>query len=135
MATQPDDGRRAWLGRLLPAATFLVGLVLGALVVGAVAGDVGPSTGDTAESTTSPTPTGSAPETTVVVPGACTDAAEAVRSAVRLLRQGAASVRDFDPDELVRVLNELEIVEPRVRALARQCSDVEVNPSPTPEGS
>jgi len=121
-----------WMTRVFPAATFVVGVVLGGLVVGAASsgGSGSPSEPPQAAAPTA-TATAPAPETTVVVPGACNQAAEAVTEAVELIRQGAASVRDFDPDELVRVLDELETLEPQARELAARCSDVDVDPGPT----
>lgn len=124
---QPDQQptrRAARLSRLLPAGTFVVGALLGGLVVG-----VGLDGGDDhgSNSPTTPTSAPSPSNLTVQVPAAaCQDAADAVRQAVRLLQQAAESVRDLQPDQLIDVLNELETLEPRIRELSRQCAAVDV---------
>lgn len=119
-----------WLLRALPAATFLFGLVVGGLIVGL--GGIGDGSGDSGPGNSgTPTTPASTGDTNIVIPAACSKAADAVDEAVQLLRSGAGAVRDFQPDVLVQVLNDLETLDPKLRKLADQCSAVDVTPAPT----
>lgn len=131
--SEPSTARTEWLPRALPAATFLVGLLTGGVFVAVAADPGGPASDSpgpgTATQSTSPA---AASDTTVVVPAACSRAADAVSEAINLFREGAGSVRDFQPEELIRVLDDLETLDPKLQRLAMQCSQVEVSPeSPT----
>jgi len=111
----------------VPAVTFVVGLVLGGVVIGVgVDGDEG-----SPEADPSATPSGAAPtptsDVTVVVPNACIEASETVTEAVDVIQDAVGAVRDFRPEELVDMLNELELLDARARDLARQCAEVEVS--------
>ncbi len=124
---------------VIPAATFLVGLLIGALFVGLgqsgnTAAGKGGSQGDQVKPTASASPSG---ELTVTIPGACRAAAENLRTATALLADSAKSVKNFDPNQLVKLLNELESLDSRTRPLIAQCSEVDISsaspaPSPSP---
>ncbi|CAN5332972.1 hypothetical protein BH24ACT12_BH24ACT12_08480 [soil metagenome] len=111
-----------WMFRLLAAGTFLVGLVLGGLVtwVGTDSDQGAEGSGDNPVPTDSATTPSSDPTQTAAQ--SCLEAAEAVEEAVSLIRGGAAAIRDFQPTELVEILNQLEDLDPRVRTLAERCS-------------
>jgi len=120
-----------WLLRALPAATFVVGLVLGGLLIGLTDNDDGglsEENVDQAPGASSPT-TGSS-TTAVLVPAACAEASGEVELAVGLMRDGAAAVRDVQPEELTRVLNSLEDTQTRLDELAQRCSEIDVEPTP-----
>lgn len=122
--------------RLLPAATFLVGLTLGGVLVAVGAGGGGSEGDASGEPTSSPSPTAGgslAPgDTVVTVPLACEESAENLREATGLLRDSLGSVRDFDPDRLVEILNRLEEIDEDTRPLLDECSvDVSRSPSAT----
>lgn len=126
-----------WGGLLIPAGTFLVGLLIGGLVIG-----VGRSGGDSSDpagddgSSSSPSPTtaGSAApgETVVTVPAACQEAGGKVREATKLLRSTVGDVRNFKPDKIVDTLNRLEDLDSQIRPLLQECSQVEVTTGATP---
>ncbi len=59
---------------------------------------------------------------TVVVPSECIDAARTINEAVALFRGGVDSVRDFQPEELVRLLNEVKDLDRQVSELAQKCA-------------
>ena len=113
----------------VPAVTFIVGLLLGGVVIGAGMGG-----GDSPESDAGPTTPGAGPTPTsdvnVVVPNACLEAAATVNEAMDLIQDGVGAVRDFRPEELVEMLNQLELLDARARDLAQQCSQVDVSRSP-----
>lgn len=124
-AVPADGAGRRWGAVLLPAATFVVGLVLGWAVVavgeqddvgGALLGDPSPSA--------SPEPSEEPGEGDLVmlIPGECREAAENLQEATRVLRDSLGSVRDFDPDVLVDNLNRLEQLDDETRPLIDRCS-------------
>lgn len=135
----PPTSRAGWMLKALPAITFVVGVVIGGVFVGVgLDGDDSP---DASKPTATRDPGGSeaTSDTAIVIPAACSQAAEAVTEAVSLIREGAASVRDFQPKQLIEVLDELEVLDPELQRLAQRCSAVDVIPSsptsagPTPE--
>lgn len=124
--------------RLLPATTFVLGLIIGGLFVGlgSFGQDAQSRPGISGDGVTGPT--GQTPTTTgtaIVIPEACSGAATAVNEALRLLRTGAGAVRDFQPKILVQVLDDLEVLDPKLRRLADQCSAVDVAPATGPSSS
>lgn len=141
-----ETPRKQWGVVLIPSATFLVGLLIGGLLlgVGRTSGDsAGADPGDGASAgSSSATGSAAAPgDTVVTVPAACRRAAEKVRQATSLLRSTVGDVRKFKPDEIVRALNRLEDLDSQTRPLLRQCSQVDVSsgaapvPSSSPTGS
>jgi hypothetical protein len=127
-----QQGGSSWssiLPVLVPALTFLVGIALGAGVL--LLSDTGDDGDAEPTSPTSPAETGGAGDTVVVVPAACEEAAANLTEATQLLDDVAGSIRDFRPNELVDLLNELEALDQETRSLASECSsDVEVTEGP-----
>jgi len=115
----------------VPAITFVVGLLLGALVVGVgLDGDGTATDGDSTETPTSgadPTPTD---DVQVVVPQECLQAAQTVTEATNLIRSGVEAIRDFRPDELADLLDRLEDLDAEAQDQAAQCSQVDVSQTP-----
>lgn len=101
------------LSWIIPAATFLVGLLLGGLVVAAstagedddVAGPVPSATEPTGEPTTSP---GSRPDATVTVPGSCLDVAEGTEDLLGLVQEAATAAQELDASELSSIVRQLQ---------------------------
>jgi len=119
--------RPAWFLAAAPAATFLVGVLIGGLVFGVAIKNDGSGDASSIRSTTPPTVTGpTSSDVTVTVPGACEDAAAVVQQSLDLLRQAATAVRDFNPSEVVDVLDQLEEADAELRELSTQCSAVDV---------
>ncbi len=136
-----EDRRGGAAGRALawlPAGTFVLGVLLGGLVVG-VALDGGD--GSRAQGTPSPSPTqasSSAGGTAVVVPDECLAAAQTVRDATALIRDNVSAIRDFRAQKIIDFLNQLEDLDQRAREEANACRDVTVTstaPSASPAGS
>ncbi len=129
-----EPGWQRWAVRLLPALTFLVGLGLGAVVVLASEPerDV-PQTAAEAPAAASPEPGEGTADTVVTLPGACEDAADSLTEATRLIDDVAGAVRDFRPDELVGLLDQLEDLDAQVRSQTAECSRVDVSESASPE--
>ncbi|CAN5436467.1 hypothetical protein BH18ACT8_BH18ACT8_09680 [soil metagenome] len=127
---QPPRASPAWLTLAVPAATFLIGLVLGGVVVGV--GTDGDDSSLEPTVTTPPADAAGSPtaSVTVVVPEACIQAAETVNQATALIRDGVSSIRDFQPEQLVDLLNQLEDLDAQARAQAQECSKVDVSQTP-----
>lgn len=127
---EPQRGGGWWFA-VIPALTLLVGLVLGGLLVGIT--DVGSQTPQ-AEPTTTSTPSPGDPTATrdvaVVVPQECLEAAETVQEAAELIRDGASAIREFRPDELITLLDELEDLDALAREQATACEEVDVSRTP-----
>ncbi|MDQ3484475.1 MAG: hypothetical protein M3445_03560 [Actinomycetota bacterium] len=116
-----------------PAIALLVGLVLGGLVVGVASTE---SDSDSADDTVpSPSASTSAPGTSVVVPDSCLQSAETVAEATALIRNGVGAIRDFRPEEILDLLDELEDLDAQAREQAAMCADVEIADVPLPSGS
>lgn len=114
-----------WLSRVVPAVTFLVGLLLGGLGVWLTAGDESPDTNAAQDTPSASPPTATSPPTTITVPAACAEAGREAEQAVGLMRDAAAAVRDVRPGDLAELLNSLEDSQLRLEELAQQCSAVE----------
>jgi len=115
-----------WWSRLVPAATFVVGLLLGGLLIG-LGADGGGSTDEAEEATpTESTATPGDSPTAVLVPASCAEAGQEAELAVQLMRDGAAAVRDVQPEKLADVLDDLEDTQARLEELSAACSWVDV---------
>lgn len=128
-------------GVLIPAATFLVGLLIGGLLIGVGRSGGGSSgaagqdgSGSSSSSDPSATTTSSATpgETVVTVPAACQEATDKVAEATRLLRSTVEDVQNFKPDKIIDALNRLEDLDREIRPLLKECSRVEVTTGATP---
>ena len=127
-----DDSSWSWLGVLVPTVTFVVGLVLGGVLVYANnGGDASEVAAPESESETSASPSAADQDTLVTLPAACDQAATKVREAYDLLRQAVGQVQDLQADALVDTLNSLEDVDAEARVLVSECSEVQVSTSPT----
>jgi hypothetical protein len=117
---------------LLPALTFVVGVVLGGVVVGAItSGDDGAGTAPGGAGTAtaggrSPGPAatpspGTSSGLTVTVPAECAALAADARDAANLLEQGATAARDLDADALADVARRMQDARDRLVARAEAC--------------
>ncbi|MEP7090753.1 MAG: hypothetical protein ABI776_11670 [Nocardioidaceae bacterium] len=142
--------KQGWGGLLIPAATFLVGLLIGGLVIGVgrsggdssnAAGDPASSSGASGSPSSTTGASASPGETVVTVPAECQKAADKVREATKLLRSTVGDVRNFKPNQIIDALNRLEDLDNQTRPLLHRCSQVEVTtgatlvPSASPSGS
>ena len=126
----PTSTHPRWMTTALPALTFLLGAVIGGVFIGVGLGSDDSSSEGTASSTApSPSESTADPGTAVILPAACSEAADKVSEALALIREGAAAIGNFEPKELTRVLNELEDLDPQLRDLANQCSAVDITTS------
>lgn len=105
--------------------TFLVGLVLGGVVI--FAGTAGDDDEPTASPDASQAPDVSASEdpdsTDVVVrvPQSCLDAADGALEASQQVDDAVAAVRDLDARRLQEIVDEVQRLQPDVRDQAEQC--------------
>lgn len=116
----------------LPALALVVGIALGALVVGvATDNDDTPAPDDA--------PTASAAEsgdsTAVIVPDACRQAAASVAAATDLLRAAVSDIRNFRAEKILDLLNQLEDLDTQAREQAALCTDIKVTTVPSPNES
>lgn len=111
---------------LLPALTFLIGLLLGGVLVAVTGmGDNG-SDDDRAQATDAPTtpdPQASASDLTVTIPGSCVDAAELSEDVLDLADRAAAALRDLDAGELPSLIADMEALSAQVREAADRCRE------------
>lgn len=134
--TQPRDpgGSRSAAFVLVPAATFLVGLLLGAALVW-VAGPDQSTPDDEPRTETSPTAPAS-PSTPaaedLVIPADCVQAVESAREVVDRLRQAVDAVSNLDTERLLDILDELERLDRQIREDASECRPRSTS---TPSGS
>jgi hypothetical protein len=125
------DGPLRRITWLLPALAFVVGLVLGGVVVGAIAsGSDGAEEagGSTATAGGAPRPTapaspGSSGDTTATirVPAECAALAGDARNAAALLQQAAKAARDLDANALADVARRMQDERDRLTAQADAC--------------
>lgn len=148
-SASPND-ESAWKrwSVLLPALTFLVGLALGAAVVGVAStsddGVEGPSAQQTAAPPLSPSPASS--DLVVTIPAACVEAAEKAELAFDVLQDAASAVRDLDARRLAEVVDLAQAEQTEVDRLVNECRSqagtqlleptpqppVQATPAPTP---
>lgn len=126
-------GRASKLFWIVPALTFLAGLVLGGVLIG-VAGTgsddvpgLGPDDGEeTAEAGESPSPESATEPTqdrTVTVPASCLEVAQLSQEAIDLTREAAEAVGSLDARRLQEIVDELQALEPEINELAARCQD------------
>lgn len=138
-APPTNRGGISTLTWLLPAATFLVGLVIGFAVWGASGND-----GDdesqaqgrpSATDSTSPE-NGNGQTATLTVPQSCLDAVEESELTLDLVDEAVQAIGDLDAARLQEIVDELQGASERIRDLGDECresADVTVGtPSSTP---
>ncbi len=125
-----------WGYAVVPAATFVVGLLIGALVTGA-GSDSGDEPAATETVSVSPSPSESA-DTEVRVPRECVEAAETAEEATQLILDNLSAIQDFQGQRIIDMLDRLEELSGETRELSKSCSDIDVSSvdaSPTNEVS
>ncbi len=133
-AVAPVPGGRRWWW-LLPALTFLIGLVLGGVVIGATrSGSSTPAASPTQTQTQTlssgtPAPTGAEAPTvaTVVVPAECLKVAQDSQLLVDLTKQAAAAARDLDAAKLSDLVRQIDTAQTTLREHAASCQSVEAS--------
>lgn len=121
----PATGESAWQrwSVLLPALTFLVGLALGAAVVGVAStsddGVEGPSAQQSAAPAADPSPTPS--DLVLTVPASCVEAADKAELAFNVLQDAASAVRDLDARRLAEVVDLAQSEQAEVDRLVTMC--------------
>lgn len=122
--TSGRGGSRFWV---VPALTFLIGVVLGGAVIwatqtggggGAEAGGASSTTTSTSTSTT----TGS-PDTTITVPGECLQVADDSQKLLGLVNDAVGAVRDLDASKLSDVVQQMRDAQEALRASTSACRE------------
>ena len=110
--------RHFWL---IPALTFVVGLLLGGgLAYAAYGGDAAGAGKAPAQETRTPTPKASG-DLAVTVPAECLEAIEVSEDTFGTVREGIEALRGLDAEALRRIVDDLQTAQPRVERLAREC--------------
>ena len=125
----PPTNRRglSTLSWLLPAATFLVGLVIGFAVWGAADddGDGGSQAQGTPSVTDSPvTGDDNGRTATVTVPQSCLDAIEESEQSLNLLEEAVQAIGDLDAALLQEIVDDLQGASERIRDLGDECREL-----------
>jgi len=128
-----DQRRGAGWFVAVPAVTFVLGALLGGLVIG-VGQDSSDAPGSDG-STPGAAPTSSGPSTAVVVPDSCLEAAETVRRATEVLREGVGAIQDFRVQPILDLLDDLEDLDREARAQASTCTGTRVTDAGEPTAS
>jgi hypothetical protein len=122
---QAGRRRAVTAGVLVPAITFLVGLLLGTALMWA-----GSDRGDeVAGSDPTPAPSQSAPTTsatgrpdaTVTVPGSCLDLADSAEEAAELVEDAATAAQDLDASELSSIVRQMQESRTEIESRAGDC--------------
>jgi hypothetical protein len=121
----PTGGNGGPVGWLIPAVTFLVGLVLGGLVIGLLRSDFGDGDGSAAGTTPSTASATPAPSTSlaepITIPGECVQIASDSQQLLDLVDQAVTAARDLDAEQLSSIVSQLQDQQQRVRDQAAAC--------------
>ena len=124
-------GRQRWF---IPVITFVVGLLLGGLVIGALrSGDTGTASPDASTSpsasATGPASGGTAAPTTatVVVPAECLKVSADASALNDLARRAVTAARDLNASDLSAVVREIDTAQTALRQHADACRDVQAS--------
>lgn len=122
---------------LVPAATFLVGLLLGGVLVAVTGSGDDASAGPEASSgpTASPTTSGDAsprPAATVTVPGACLEVADSTQQLLALVRDAVTAARDLDASRLSSIVRQLQEEQSGLQQQANACRSAAPSILPSP---
>lgn len=134
-ASGPQPQRSGRLTWLIPALTFLVGLLLGALVVGAsgLGDDDGQTAAPdpTATEPVAPSTTGTQdrPDATVTVPGACLAAADGTQGLLTLVQDAATAAQELDAAELSSIVRQLQESQADLESLTNDCRSAAGSPT------
>ncbi len=133
-ASAAHDSPRGGMSWLIPALTFLVGLLLGAVVMG-VSGngdDVDVATSPVVAATASPS---ARPDATVTVPGSCLEVADSAEELGELVGDAAGAAQELDASGLSSIVRELQEsqtgLEKKADACRSEAGSMEVSPSTT----
>jgi len=118
--------RHYWL---LPVVAFVIGCVLGGVLVGVAQTGSGGSGADGANAAPSPTvPVGGTTrdadlEVRATVPAECLEAVDLATSSLDTVEEGLAALQEFDTATLRDVFGELQDSQPELSRLAARCRD------------
>jgi hypothetical protein len=121
---------------LLPAITFVVGVALGAVVIGVTGTGSGPTSSPTPPAnsrpaTTTGTPSASATAVTVTVPEPCLRLADDSRNVLALVDDAAAAARDLDASKLSGIVRQLQAAQSTLKDRAAACQQAAQTSSPS----
>ncbi len=129
-STDPSKPAHTWrYGWLVPAVTFVLGLILGGVTIGLLQTNTATtvaqptaSASPSPEPTDSPSPSVSASEFTI--PAECVQVAADAQTLLGLVDDSVAAIRDLDAAELSSIVSQLQTVSQQVRDQAATCQSV-----------
>lgn len=113
---------RPWFW-IVPALTFVVGLLLGGTLMattGDPAGDDAPAVRGPATAV-APSPTASSGDRTIIVPATCEEGLQRARAALSTAGDAVEAARNLNTARLQELLDQLQAAQTEVEQLADQC--------------
>ncbi len=134
----PKSRTMSWWYVVIPAVTFVLGLVLGGLVIG-LGSDGDDEAAQEETDSASPTPgesdSGESGDTTVVVPRECIEAAETAQEATQLILDNLSAIKNFEGQRIIDLLDRLEELSTKTQELGQSCSGVDISTSDVPSAT
>ncbi len=139
MTPQPPvepEGRSGLAPWIVPVVAFLVGLLLGGVLIGVTRGNNdNSSTAAPPTPTASPTPTGSSTNVTLTVPAACLKAGDLAQQGLTLADQAVTAVRDLNAKQAQDIVAQMRALRPQVQAATNACRQTRLTASANPSAS
>ncbi len=129
-----ESGRRFWI---LPTATFLVGLVLGAglIALTGFGSDDDPTATPAVSASPNPSASGSPSASPLVVPAECVQIAQETQALLSLVDDAAQAALQLDADQLSDLVAQMKAQQELVRTQAAACQSAVASASPLPSPS
>lgn len=124
-STSPKRGLASTLVWVLPAATFVIGLVIGFAVWGTGGNDESSGQAEGTPSVSAAPSSGQegGQTVTVAVPQSCLDAVDESQASLDLFDQAAQAIGDLDAARLQDIVDELQGASERIQSLGQECRD------------
>lgn len=130
------DGHNGVAPWIVPVVAFLVGLVLGGVLIGVTRGSHDNASATvTPTPTASPSPTASSASITLTVPADCLKAGDLARQGLTLADQAVTAVRDLDAKKAQDIVGRLRVLREQVQIATDACQRSRLTASANPSAS